>query len=123
MSSIIQNAKILSTKLGYEEGILTSWLHLEYERGVQQGFGGYRLDRYNRELKCSESSIALSVWVIGVLKTVGVQNWDNLLGKPIRVQLDDRNMIIGIGHYLEDKWFFPRSSFFTHFKNGVTFYD
>ena len=52
------NAKIKSTKLGYEDhGILTCFLILEQESS-SQGFGGYRLDAPE-----NKPSIFVTFWI------------------------------------------------------------
>lgn len=38
------------------------------------------------------------------METVGVHNWHDLAGKPVRVR-QDHSQVAAIGHYIEDKWF------------------
>lgn len=109
----IQNALIKSTSLGYEDhGILTCWLHLDFG-GSCQGFGGYALDEpiKDREGKFVERvpTVATGKWVKGILEVVGVEKWEALSGKHIRVEREDgwNGKIRRIGHFLEDKWFDP----------------
>ena len=95
------NAKIISTMLGYEDhGMLTCFLHLEQD-SVGQGFGGYRLD------KSKGWSIYTDFWIKRILETVGVNRWEGLKGKHIRVKGMEFGVIEGIGHITNDKWFFP----------------
>jgi hypothetical protein len=96
------NARIKSTTLGYEDhGILTCFLHLE-QRGTNQGFGGYRLDAPK-----GKDSIYGTFWITRILETVGASSWEELAGKHVRVAGEDYGSIEGIGHIIEDKWFYP----------------
>lgn len=95
------NAKIESVSLGYENhGLLTISIVLDYG-GSSQGFGGYNM---------SHNGEYLMKWVRGILDTVGVESWEKLKGKMIRVQRADgwNGKIIAIGNILEDKWFNPK---------------
>ena len=52
----------------------------------------------------------MAVFVEGVLKAVDVQNWEDLVGKNVRV--DHHNSgVDGIGHIVKDQWFYPRKAF------------
>ena len=96
------NAKIKRTQLGFEDhGILTCWLQLEQE-GSGQGFGGYRLDAP----KDGDSALG-SFWIKRILEVVGARNWEDLVGKYIRVEGEECGIILGIGHIVENKWFYP----------------
>jgi hypothetical protein len=91
----VKNAKIDSTTLGFEDhGIFTAFLHLNYG-GSAQGFGGY-----------SYQGLMSYKFLDGVLKTVGVDNWEDLPGKYIRVKCT-RTKVVEIGNIIEDKWFNP----------------
>lgn len=95
----MQNAKIERTTLGFEDhGILTAFLILDYG-GAGQGFGGYSL-----------KGDAMSGFVEQVLNTVGVQAWEELPGKYIRVEAD-HSKVHRIGHITADKWFDPKKFF------------
>ena len=97
------NAKIKSTSLGYEDhGILTCFLHLE-QKSSSQGFGGYRLDAP----KGAPSELG-TFWIRRILETVGVQSWEELPGKYVRVDGEEYGNIFGIGHITDDSWFFPK---------------
>lgn len=99
--------------LGYEDhGILTCYLHLDYG-GSGQGFGGYSLDE---PIKDEEGKFlgrvptdATGKWVKEILNVVGVEKWEDLKGKYIRVEADF-NKIHRIGNLLEDKWFAPTNT-------------
>lgn len=100
----IINAKITGTMLGLEDhGIFTSYLYLDYEKGMSQGFGGYVLgDKYG------------SYYIKEILRVVGVEKWEDLKGKHIRVKRDLAQpsgwgySIKAIGNILEDIWFDPK---------------
>lgn len=103
----IQNAIIKSVNLGIEDhGILTCFLHLEFD-SAGQGFGGYSLDTYDEKLKKRVGHAFGTQFILRVLETVGVDNWEDLEGKTIRFDTKD-GLIIGIGHIIKNKWFYPK---------------
>ena len=96
-----ENMRIKGTMLGREDhGILTAFLQLE-GNGTGQGFGGWCLDSADRP------NPAAGLWISRVLEVVGVAEWEELPGKYVRV-VRDRGLISGIGHIIEDRWFYPR---------------
>ena len=107
----IRNAKIARTTLGYEDhGILTCFLHLEWEGGGQ-GFGGYGLDAWvgERSEKGRRWGTAYGMeFVAQILKVVGVDAWEKLPGKFVRME-HDWGKIYRIGHITDEKWFAPES--------------
>ena len=109
---MIFNAVIKSTMLGIEDhGFLTFFLHMEWDN-VGQGFGGYALDS-----RGSQSTQHLSISCIKkILETVGVDRWENLPGKYVRIEIKSLNdKIDSIGHITENKWCNPSN----HFKQPV----
>jgi hypothetical protein len=105
-----KNAIITGTQLGYEDhGILTAFLQLDYGNSGQ-GFGGYQLDTYSKENEGRTASIGCGFFIQRVLEVVGVDRWEQLNGKHIRV-ISDWNKVQGIGHILKDEWFFPEKEF------------
>lgn len=96
------NAKIKSTFLGYEHGMLTCSITLEQEDSCQS-FGGYRLDEPN-----NVPSIYCGEWIHRLLKVAGVECWENLVGQYVRVEGEDMGKIEGLGHIIENIWFFPK---------------
>ena len=91
-----KNAKIVSAFLGYEDyGIFTFSLSLDYG-GTRQGFGQYELEYPAYGVKMIEK----------ILKTVGVDSWEQLPGKHIRV-VAEHTKVHKIGNLIEDKWFSP----------------
>lgn len=106
MKEII-NAKIKNTTLGYEDhGILTFGLGLDLAGGMFTTFGGYGLDTYDKVSKkriCYAYGMQL---IVEIMKTVGVEKWEDLTGKYIRVVDEGYNTPIRkIGNLMEDKWF------------------
>lgn len=90
----IKNAKITSAEIEIEShGILTCWLHLDYD-GAGQGFGGWDI-RTNA-----------GKWIEKILETVDVRKWSDLYGKNIRVEAD-HSKVYKIGNIIRDKWFNP----------------
>lgn len=110
----IRNAKITSTMFGREDhGILTFMIFVEFHGGGC-GIGGYALDMYDRE---SESRVytAKGLEAISkILEVVGVDNWENLSGKYIRIKDNGWGSTIDeIGNLMCDKWFNLRDFFST----------
>lgn len=104
----IYNGVIKSVYLTNEDyGILTAFITIEHERGVQS-FGGY-------QLYCPKYSyIDRTGWFIWrVLETVLDDKgwrWGNLVGKSVRVKIDANGygIIQALGHFIEDRWFNPK---------------
>lgn len=98
----IKNARIESTNLGFEgHGIFSYMIFLDYG-GSGQGFGGYALGGDYAERT-----------ITGILTAVGVDNWEDLKGKYVRVSFGNEaagfgNKIKAIGNIIEDKWFDPK---------------
>jgi hypothetical protein len=89
----ITNAKISKTMLGFEDhGLPTATIYLDYG-GAGQGYGGFHL-----------GGPYMNKFVVGVLKALDVERWEDLPGTPCRVE-QEHSKIHRIGHYLEDKWF------------------
>ena len=73
-------AVIKSTTLGYEDhGILTSFLHCEWEGGGISA-GGYRLDKRGRIGTAFGTD-----QILRIIETVGVMSWEKLSGRSIIV--------------------------------------
>ena len=102
----IKNAKIRSTTIGIEDhGIMTVNIELDYG-DVFQGFGGYGLDAYDKKSKKRIPHIALSHFITRVMEVVGVNKWEDLKGKIIRVKAESTKCH-AIGNVLKDEWFDP----------------
>lgn len=100
-----RNAKITATELGFNNGILTFNLTLQGDGwGVE--FGNYALDEYS-EVSNKRLPTAKGFEVItNILKVVGVESWEDLPGKFVRVE-DMRlgSKCTGIGNIMKNKWF------------------
>lgn len=105
----IKNAKISGTMLGYEDhGILTCMISLDYGGGGQ-GFGGYGLDAPRKENGKFIGRFGTAYgmeFIARILKAVGVDKWEDLKGKHVRVGAS-WTKVCRIGHIIEDKWFNP----------------
>lgn len=106
----IENALIKSTHLGLEDhGIMSFMLDLELSVGCQ-GFGGWAMDEWSEgKQKRLGSAFGLEC-VRQILDVVGVDRWERLPGKHIRIRRNGDGWnarIDAIGHILEDKWFDP----------------
>ena len=92
------NAKIESVSLGIEGHGIMSGLLVMRSGSSSQGFGGYNLN----DPEC------LGVWIRGVMKALKVEDWGKVVGQFCRVEREDQDgMIIGIGHIVDDEWFYP----------------
>lgn len=106
MSKII-NAKIIKVSLSNEDyGCLTACVTVDYG-GAQQGFGGYGLysPKWKVDHKRKVDITGHFIW--RVLKIADARDWSDLVGKPIRVKIED-GLITSIGHFLNDDWFCPK---------------
>jgi hypothetical protein len=80
---------IKRTTLGYEDhGILTGYLHCSGD-GTGVGVGGFCLDESDKSANdygSTRKGTAYGLdWIIQVLKTVGVDKWEDLPGKRVYV--------------------------------------
>lgn len=99
----VKNAKIKSTMLGIEDhGIMTFYLHLDYG-GSGQGAGGYALDEWSEVLKERIGAPFGIDLILLILKSVGVEKWEDLPGTYIRVKAD-YGKVYAIGNTLTDNW-------------------
>lgn len=108
----IRNAKITSTMLGREDhGIMTFMIFVEFG-ACGCGIGGYAIDQYNRATKNREFSAKGLEAISKILATVGVEKWEDLPGKYIRIKDNGLGSTIDeIGNLMEEKWFNLRGFF------------
>lgn len=108
----IKNAQITGTMLGREDhGIFTFMIYVKCE-GWSCGVGGYALDYYNKELG-ERVYFAKSLEAVSkILDVVGVDKWEDLNGKYIRLKDNGWGSTVDeIGNLMEDKWFNLREFF------------
>ena len=110
MTLTIENARITGTSItSADHGILSAWVYLE-GRAWGCGFGGYRLDSYNKVLDRSVGTAWGLTFLMRVMETIGVEKWEDLPGKHVRVRTTGLGGgITAIGHLIEDKWFDPKA--------------
>lgn len=104
-----KNAIIESASLSFgDRGFLDCSLMLDYGDSGQ-GFGGYVLylpkSWAHHELK----SVA-GHFIFRVLEVAGVESWDKLKGRTIRVKAEHCK-VHAIGHIVRDDWFNPSEDF------------
>ena len=109
----IKNAQIVSTHLGREDrGIMTFSIYVRFDNLEYQGVGGYALDRYDRKAETRVYNAKGLEAISKILDVVGVNTWEQLPGKYIRIKDQGRGKSIDeIGHLMEDKWFNLREFF------------
>lgn len=108
MKQEIRNARIASTTLGPKASdgrCFSSFVHLEW-KGGGQGFGGFAFDAWNKPMDRRVGCAWGMEFIARTLEAVGVESWEELKGKYVRID-GDHARIHGIGHIVEDKWFYP----------------
>lgn len=108
----IENAIVDSVTLSFEyDGrflCLSLWLKTQ---GQVRKFGGVNLgSRFQKEFNRNAGDYAFW-WIKRVFDIVNVESFDNLKGKPIRIEIDDNDFISAIGHIINDDWFCPKKDF------------
>jgi hypothetical protein len=105
----IQNAVIESATITTgDRGFLDCWLQLDYG-GSGQGFGGYVLYVPKSWAHHRLESVA-GHHIFRILEIAGVDSWDKLKGKTIRVRGNDGH-ISAIGHIVKYDWFCPAEDY------------
>ena len=108
----VKNAIIESVSIDIERGgMLIAWLHLDYG-GSCQGFGGQVLYLDRTFSHHNEGGPYCGHFIFRAMKIAGVESWNKLPGKTIRVKVkDDWGKIVAIGHIVKDDWFCPEDDF------------
>lgn len=108
----IRNAKIVKTKLGTEDhGIFTFWLDVDFDGGGV-GIGGWALDEWDPAQKKRVFQSESMEIIQKILETVGVENWEDLSGKYIRIKSDGWGSTVEeIGNLMSEKWLNFRTFF------------
>lgn len=108
---MIKNAVIESAKIECGDkahGLLSSWIYVDYG-GSGQGFGGWSL-YLPKGFTHHELMSCAGHWIYRCMEIAGVDSWDKMTGKTIRVE-SENDLIVGIGHIVKDDWFYPRKDF------------
>lgn len=120
---MIANATIESTMLGREEhGIFTFFLYVNLGKDIGHcGIGGYALDRYDSKEKRRKIQSKSIEFISKILDVVGVETWEDLPGKYIRVNIEGGwgMRIYEFGNIIEEKWI-SFDEFFENNKEEVT---
>lgn len=110
----ITNAIITSASLTKaDHNLLSAWLFLDYG-GSGQGFGGYSLYLPKDFTHHGIDAGYAGHFIFRCLEVAGVDKWEDLKGKTIRVMHDKEGIggkIIAIGHIVKDDWFNPSIDF------------
>ena len=108
---MIKNVVIERTSLGLEDhGIFTAMIYLSGDSwGI--GFGGYALDQWEEAEKRRVGVAYGAEFIKAVLKTLGVETWEQLPKTPCRVDLTNEHSgpAVRIGHYIQNVWFDPKA--------------
>lgn len=108
----IRNAQITSTMLGREDhGIMTFMIFVD-AGAYHCGIGGYAIDGYDKETKTRVFTAKGMEAISKILEVVGVDKWEDLPRKYVRIVDNGRGTTIEeIGNLMEDKWFNLREFF------------
>jgi len=113
----IENAKITGVSITMSDhGCLTFDLTLE-GRGWGVNYGGYCIGHgYLGADEFSAENGGGLVAMMRIMDTIGVEKWEDLVGKYCRVQMEGwGEKITTIGNIMSDKWF-NIDSFFKEYK-------
>ena len=108
MTIEIKNAVIESATITCEDGFLDARIVLDYG-GTGQAFGGYALYLPKSYSHHQLKSVA-GHFIWRVMEVAGVMNWNQLVGKTIRVN-SCHTKIYAIGHIVKEDWFDPSVDF------------
>lgn len=102
----ILNAKIKDVSISMaDHGCLTFWLYLKLPSGCC-GYGGYNIGYGylgSEEFEATDKGLTA---MMKIMDTIGVEKWEDLVGKYCRVKSDGWGSSISIiGNIMEDKWF------------------
>ena len=101
----IENAKITSTSISMaDHGCLTIWITVEGD-GWGVSIGGYVDGKWHLGAKHFEGNGAAIVKIMKIMDVVGVNKWEDLKGKYVRVKMREYGETVDeIGNILKDKW-------------------
>lgn len=105
----IKNAVIESADITTRDrGFLDCWLTLDYG-GSGQGFGGWTL-YLPKSWKHHKVESVAGHHIFRIMEIAGVEKWDQLVGKTIRVKAN-HSKIHAIGHIVKHDWYCPEDDF------------
>lgn len=109
----IKNARITKTLLGREDhGIMTFMLFVEFDECISVGIGGYAIDQYDKASKKRVYTGKGLEAISKILEVVGVDNWEDLEGKYIRIKDNGWGSTVDeIGNLMKNNWFNLREFF------------
>jgi len=96
------NGRIKSSFLGFEQGMFTVHLYIETAHGTW-GWGHYEIDNWDSKTQSRHGSEFGVDVLVRLLKVAGVNNWNDLVGKYVRILVKD-NLIYSIGNIIQDEW-------------------
>jgi len=99
----VKNAIIKSVSIDIEREILTGWIELDYG-GYSQSFGGYFLHSTDNDENKKNNNLYAGHFIMRCMQIGGVQKWEDLKGKAIRI-ISDNYKIYSIGHIVINDWF------------------
>lgn len=74
--------------LDREKSFLLCWVDLKYKEGSCQAFGGYELDKYNKETGRREGTAAGADYIRSLMEIFDVDSFDEIKGKIVYVWFD-----------------------------------
>lgn len=96
---------------------LCGYVGMERQDGFHQSFGGYVLGGVPdaKAGRHNEQPNLAAMWMVGVMRAAGVDDYSKAVGKAVRIRLDKEGFggsIEAIGHIIkDDRWFVPREAF------------
>lgn len=114
---VTENAIIENVHFGFRDyGCLTLDLQLKLPHSGGVIFGGFNLGHQRDEAyKRDNGNNVCFHYINKVFKIAGAEDFDDLVGKPIRAIFDGNttlgSKVIGIQHFLEDDKFIPSEEY------------
>lgn len=107
----IKNAIVTAATLSTaDHGVLSGWLMLDYG-GSGQGFGGHALAVLTSLRDVLDSPNYAGSFVVGCMRACGVTEFNECVGKSIRVRIRN-GLVEAIGHIVKDDvWYWPAELF------------
>lgn len=106
---VVENAVVEKVSITLDRDVfLTMWLQFKLN-GYYQGFGGYVFDSPSKDGGTERVGTAYGAeYIRRVMRLFDVSDMSLIEGQTCRVVRNAGvQKIIGIGHIIEDKWFFP----------------